>query len=135
LYQEASGVAPGVFAVLEGGQFEINDGNPGGFSARNDVCKVNFKGSSTINVGLSGYYPPKKSDCGLTASDTTVDKLPLPTFQRLWTSRDIRIKNSAPEVTVTIESTNQPMPTRYTQVKTHFVKIATRTIVMPAIWV
>lgn len=100
LYQEASGVAPGVFAVLEGGQFEINDGNPGGFSARNDVCKVNFKGSSTINVGLSGYYPPKKSDCGLTASDTTVDKLPLPTFQRLWTSRDIRIKNSAPEVTV-----------------------------------
>lgn len=94
LYQEASGVAPGVFAVLEGGKFEINDGNPSYFGSKNDVCKVSFKGSSTINVGLSGYYPPKKSDCGLSASDTTVGKLTLPTFQKSRTTRDIRMSNS-----------------------------------------
>lgn len=94
LYEESATITPGVFAVMEGGKFEINDGNASYFSSRNDVCHVSFEGSSSINVGNDNYYPPKKDDCGLTSTDTTVGKLTLPEFQTSSVTRDIRMSNS-----------------------------------------
>lgn len=95
LYEAASDVSPGVFAVMDGGKFEINDGNANHFSTKNDVCHINFTGSTSINVGNSNYYPPRKSGCGVTATDTTVGKLALPTFLTSSVTRDIRMINQS----------------------------------------
>lgn len=79
----------GAFAVLEDGTVSI------GSSGDSKTCQVTFSGSSTVNVGSSNLYQgdPTKTDCGLTASDTTLDPLTLPTFLTTSSSAIFRYKN------------------------------------------
>ncbi|MDP2546500.1 hypothetical protein [Oceanobacter sp. 4_MG-2023] len=86
----STSVGGAAFSVLEDGTISI------GSEGDSKTCQVTFSGSSNVNVVSDDLYQadPSKTDCGLTASDTTLDHLTLPTFLTTSSSSIFRYKNS-----------------------------------------
>ena len=91
-------IGPGVFNVFSNGKVAIT--NQQSYINETDTCKVNFSGSTNINVGTTDYFQPTRKFCGVTATNVTLPKLTLPTFPSDFRDVDISTINQGSSITV-----------------------------------